>query len=56
MNDLSQDEGFHPHPDKLHVRRQYRRHILSSKRKFGSARALIHYRELIETYLWTKRA
>jgi hypothetical protein len=46
---------MHPHPNKAHVVSQYRRHILSSKRKFGSARALIHYRQILETYLWAKR-
>jgi hypothetical protein len=45
----------HPHPDKLHVRRQYRRHILNCKKKWGSARSLIHYRRIIDAYLETKR-
>lgn len=46
---------MHPHPNKLHVRRRYRAHILACKRKWGSARGLIHYRKIIETYLWTKK-
>jgi hypothetical protein len=44
----------HPHPDKLHVRRQYRRHIMASKKKWGTARSLIHYRQIVEAYLWSK--
>jgi hypothetical protein len=47
---------MHPHPDKRHVMGQYRRHILSAKKKFGSARSLIHYRRIVETYLDCKRA
>ena len=45
---------MHPHPDKVHVRRTYRKHILGSKRKWGTARGLIHYRALIDIYQWTK--
>ncbi len=45
---------MHPHPDPLHVRKRYRRHILASKKKWGSARGLIHYRKIVRTYLWTK--
>lgn len=45
----------HPHPDKLHVRRRYRRHILDCKKKWGSARGLLHYRNFVETYLWAGR-
>lgn len=47
---------MHPHPDKRHVMKQYRRHIMSSKKKFGSARCLIHYRRFIDAYLECKRA
>lgn len=46
---------MHPHPDKLHVVKCYRGHILGSKRKWGSARSLIHYRRLITEYLECKR-
>lgn len=46
----------HPHPDKAHVMRRYRAHILGTKRKNGSARGLIHYRAIIDTYLECKRA
>jgi hypothetical protein len=35
--------------------RQYRRHILACKRKWGTARGLIHYKALLQTYLWAKR-
>lgn len=45
----------HPHPDKQHVVSTYRRYILSVKRKFGTARGLGHYHQLIATYLTAKR-
>lgn len=45
----------HPHPDPKHVMRCYRGHILGCKRKWGTARGLIHYRSLVQTYLWAKR-
>src|ERR1051325_7482619 len=32
----------------------YRRHILSSKRSWGSARGLVHYRELLAAYRFAK--
>lgn len=38
-----------------HVLAIYRRHIVHSKRKFGSARSLIHYQGFINTYLAAKR-
>jgi hypothetical protein len=44
----------HPHPDPSHVMRVYRAHILKCKRKWGTARGLIHYRALIEEYLAAK--
>ena len=44
----------HPGNPQL-VMTQYRRHILSCKKRFGSARSLIHRRKYIETYLWAKR-
>lgn len=44
------------HPGKpALVMRQYRRHIMDCKHKWGSARGLIHYRQLLETYLAAKR-
>lgn len=44
------------HPGKpALVMSQYRRHILSSKKRWGTARGLIHYRQLVETYLAAKR-
>lgn len=44
------------HPgDPTHVMRVYRKHILSAKRKFGSARSLIAYQGFIDTYLAAKR-
>lgn len=45
----------HPHPDPAHVMRQYRKHILSFKRKKGTARGLIHYKGFVQTYLAAKR-
>lgn len=45
----------HPHPDKRHVVRTYRQHILNCKRRWGTARGLIHYRAIVETYLACKR-
>ena len=45
----------HPHHDPAHVMRCYRRYILTSKRKFGSARALIHYKAIVGEYLAAKR-
>jgi len=35
--------------------RIYRKHVLSAKRKYGSARALIHYQGYVDTYLAAKR-
>jgi hypothetical protein len=43
----------HPGDPRL-VMVQYRRHILSCKRKWGSARSLIHHRKIVQTYLWAK--
>lgn len=45
----------HPHLDPEHVMRAYRRYILGMKKKFGTARSQVHYRDLIETYLAAKR-
>ena len=45
----------HPHPDKLHVLRSIRKHLLGMKRKYGTARGLGHYGALVQTYLTAKR-
>lgn len=45
----------HPHPQPSHVMRVYRAHILGCKRKWGSARGLIHYRRIVDEYLAAKR-
>ena len=45
----------HPHPDKQHVIRQVRRYLLSAKKRFGTARGLVHYNDLIATYLTVKK-
>jgi len=50
----------HPNPNKQYVIDSVRRYILSSGRKFtgrryGTARVLIHYRDLLETYVTAKR-
>lgn len=47
---------MHPHPDPAHVMRTYRQYILDRKKKWSSARGLIHYRQIVDTYLWAKRA
>jgi hypothetical protein len=47
---------MHPHPDKLHLVRCYRGHIIGSKRKWGTARGLIHYRRYVQEYLAAKAA
>lgn len=45
----------HPHPDKQHVVRSVRRYLLGNKKKFGTARSLVHYRDLIATYQTAKK-
>lgn len=45
---------MHPGNPQL-VMSQYRRHILSSKKRWGTARGLVHYRAFMQTYLWAKR-
>lgn len=40
----------HPHPDKNHLIRVYRRYILGIKKKIGTARGLFHYSSIIATY------
>ena len=39
-----------------HIMTVYRRHLLGCKKKWGSARGLIHYRALLDSYLKAKRA
>jgi len=46
----------HPHPDKAHVMRSYRKYLLAFKKSNGSARSLVHYREMIEIYREAKRS
>lgn len=46
--------GFHTGDPRL-VMSQYRRHILSCKKRWSSARSLVHHRRFIESYLWAKR-
>lgn len=45
----------HPHPDKVHIVRTYRRAILSAKARFGTARSLVHYHDLVASYKTAKR-
>jgi hypothetical protein len=45
----------HPHPDKRHVMVAYRQFILGTKRKFGTARSFVHYKDIIQSYLTAKR-
>jgi hypothetical protein len=35
--------------------RQYRRTIMDAKKRYGTARSLVHYRELLACYLSAKR-
>lgn len=44
----------HPGKPEL-VMARYRRHILGCKKKWGTARSLIHYRALLDEYLAAKR-
>ena len=45
----------HPHPDKRFVMKVYRAHILGTKKRFGTARSLVHYKDYVLTYLHCKR-
>jgi hypothetical protein len=47
--------GFHP-GEPRQVMTQYRKHILDCKRRWNTARGLIMYRRMIQTYLWAKRS
>lgn len=38
-----------------HIMQSYRAYILGCKRKFGTARGLIHYRDYLQAYLEAKR-
>lgn len=44
----------HPHPDPRHIMVTYRRHLLNAKRKFGTSRALVHYRQFLQSYFEAK--
>ena len=44
----------HPGEPRL-VMQRYRQYILNRKRADGTARGLIHYRRIMETYLAAKR-
>jgi hypothetical protein len=46
----------HPHPDKRHVMVAMRRYLLAAKKRFGQARGLCHYQDLLQTYVTAKRA
>lgn len=46
--------GFHTGDPSL-VMSQYRRHILSCKKRWSSARGLVHYKGFVQSYLWAKR-
>lgn len=48
------ERGWHP-GDPRTVMTQYRRYILARKRQWGTARGLVHYRGLVQSYLWAKR-
>ena len=38
-----------------HIMQTYRAYILGCKRKFGTARGLVHYRDYLQAYLEAKR-
>lgn len=45
----------HPHDDPQHIVSIYRGYILGFKRKYGTARSQVHYRDLMATYVLAKR-
>jgi hypothetical protein len=45
----------HPHPSPHHVMVTYRKFLLGTKKRNGSARSLVHYRGLLQEYLAAKR-
>jgi hypothetical protein len=50
------DHAFDAMRKARHIMTVYRRHLLGCKKKWGSARGLIHYRALVDSYLKAKRA
>ena len=44
----------HSHPDPKHIMTTYRGHVLNWKRKYGSARGLFAYKEIVREYLRCK--
>jgi hypothetical protein len=45
----------HPHPSREHIMRTYRAYILGCKKKYGTARSQVHYKDLVREYLQAKR-
>ena len=41
--------------DPRHIMTCYRQYILACKRKWGSARSLVHYHEIVREYLDAKK-
>lgn len=41
--------------DPRHLMLAYRRYVLGCKKKFGTARSQVHYRDLVAAYLEAKR-
>lgn len=51
----------HPHPDREHIMRSYRRFIIGKRREFTGKwghrahRSMIHYMDIVHEYLEAKR-
>ena len=45
----------HPNPNKLFILQIYRRYLLAFKKKNGTARSLVHYKDYVQSYLTAKR-
>lgn len=45
----------HPNPDKVFLMKTYRAYILGSKKRNGTARSLVHYRDYVREYLTAKK-
>ena len=45
----------HPNQNHKYIMETYRQYLLGCKKRFGTARSQVHYRELIMAYLEAKR-
>jgi hypothetical protein len=48
-------DKVHPHPSRRYVMEVYRQFILGTKKRYGTARSQVHYRDFIAEYLEAKR-